>query len=308
MKILTVLLSAGFFYLIFTIVVRIRSRSKGKIKEIFHGHVYWETGDNTTNNTSGNNLRSISEVNEDITIPDMNKKPVLAPPKNIKKLPSISDYTKRKMDKWFLRMQSIGTPVPKLIDIKGGSIIDVGANVGVFSNNVRKVCKDCHIFAFEAVPDFAKYIESRNIGNIDVYPFGLSDESASADFWLSKNGNYGWNTMIPDNKYGRKNMKKVKLDFKAFDELDTDVGNLKLIKIDTEGAEYKVLKGLINVIQKYKPVVFVEFAWGNSHPNYREEIDEFDKLIEMGYTCDRDYKKVKSTTDLVFRFPNKKIQ
>lgn len=217
---------------------------------------------------------------------------------------SISDYTKTKMDKWFLRMQSIGTPVPKLMDIKGGSIIDVGANVGVFSNNVRKVCKDCHIFAFEAVPDFAKYIESRKIGKIDVYPFGLSDESASADFWLSKDGNYGWNTMIP-NKNGRKNMKKVKLKFKAFDELNIDVGNLKLIKIDTEGAEYKVLGGLRNVIQKYKPVVFVEFGFGKSHPNYREEIDEFDKLIEMGYTCDRDYKKVKGTTDLVFKFQNK---
>ena len=57
MKILTGLVSIVFIYLIFTIVVRIRSRPKRKIKEIFHGHVYWDT-DNVSkpidvNSTSG---------------------------------------------------------------------------------------------------------------------------------------------------------------------------------------------------------------------------------------------------------------
>ena len=51
MKILSGLVSVVFFYIVFTTVVRIRSRPKRKIKEIFHGHVYWETVDNTTNNT-----------------------------------------------------------------------------------------------------------------------------------------------------------------------------------------------------------------------------------------------------------------
>ena len=78
MKILIGLVSIVFIYLIFTIVVRIRSRPKRNIKEIFHGHVYWDTDNATMNtsrnnlrtmNTSRNNLRSISEVKEDIKIP-----------------------------------------------------------------------------------------------------------------------------------------------------------------------------------------------------------------------------------------------
>ena len=48
MKILIGLVSIVFIYLIFTIVVRIRSRPKRNIKEIFHGHVYWETVDNSS--------------------------------------------------------------------------------------------------------------------------------------------------------------------------------------------------------------------------------------------------------------------
>ena len=217
----------------------------------------------------------------------------------LKKEKPISQQDKNNLDNWNRAMTRIGTPLPKFEDINGGTIIDVGANVGVFSYNVRKICKDCRIMAFEAVPLFAKYIKTRNIGNIDVYPFGLSDKTGEADFWMSKDGNYGWNTMIPA-EGGRKKMKKMKMNFKVFDDLNIDVGNLKLIKIDTEGAEYKVLRGLNKVIQKYKPKLLIEFGFGKHHPAYKQVINEFDKLIDMGYTCNINYKNVRGTTDLVF--------
>ena len=61
-------------------------------------------------------------------------------------------------------------------------------------------------------------------------------------------------------------MKKMKMNFKVFDDLNIDVGNLKLINIDTEGAEYKVLRGLNKVIQKYKPKLLIEFGFGVRPP------------------------------------------
>lgn len=215
----------------------------------------------------------------------------------------ISHADKNRLNNWYRTMTRIGTPLPKYEDINGGTIIDVGANVGVFSYNVRKICKNCRIMAFEAVPLFAKYIKTRNIGNIDVYPFGLSDKTGEADFWMSKDGNYGWNTMIPK-EGGRKDMKKMKMKFKVFDDLNIDVGNLKLIKIDTEGAEYKVLRGLNKVIQKYKPKMLIEFGFGKRHPAYTQVMNEFDKLIDMGYSCNLNYKNVRGTTDLVFEKKN----
>ena len=215
----------------------------------------------------------------------------------LKKEKPISQQDKNNLDNWNRAMTRIGTPLPKFEDINGGTIIDVGANVGVFSYNVRKICKDCRIMAFEAVPLFAKYIKTRNIGNIDVYPFGLSDKTGEADFWMSKDGNYGWNTMIPA-EGGRKKMKKMKMNFKVFDDLNIDVGNLKLIKIDTEGAEYKVLRGLNKVIQKYKPKLLIEFGFGKHHPAYKQVINEFDKLIDMGYTCNINYKNVNKLENL----------
>ena len=221
----------------------------------------------------------------------------------LKKENPISQQDKNNLDNWYRKMTRIGTPLPKFEDINGGTIIDVGANVGVFSYNVRKICKDCRIMAFEAVPLFAKYIKTRKIGNIDVYPFGLSDKTGEADFWMSKDGNYGWNTMIPV-EGGRKNMKKMKMNFKVFDDLNIDVGNLKLIKIDTEGAEYKVLRGLNKIIKKHKPILFIEFGFGKHHPAYKQVINEFDKLIDMGYTCNINYKNVRGTTDLVFEKKN----
>ena len=211
------------------------------------------------------------------------------------KFPPISPTEKKQLDRWYRKMQSIGVPIPKLN--QHDSILDIGANVGVFSKTARRICPKCHIYAFEAVPLFASYIKTKNFGNIDVYPFGLSDENGKATFWMAKDGNFGWNTMIGKN---RKGMKKVKTEFKIFDDLNIDIPKLQLIKIDTEGAEYKVLRGLNNVIRKQKPTLLVEFGFGKSHPNYDDEIAEFDKLIAMGYTCDRNYRDVRGTTDLRF--------
>jgi len=211
------------------------------------------------------------------------------------KFPPISPTEKKQLDRWYKKMQSIGVPIPKLN--QHDSILDIGANVGVFSETARKICPKCHIYAFEAVPLFASYIKTKNFGNIDVYPFGLSDENGKATFWMAKDGNFGWNTMIGKN---RKGMKKVKTEFKIFDDLNIDIPKLQLIKIDTEGAEYKVLRGLNNVIRKQKPTLLVEFGFGKSHPNYDDEIAEFDKLIAMGYTCDRNYRNVRGTKDLRF--------
>ena len=72
----------------------------------------------------------------------------------LKKQTPISQQDKNNLDNWYRTMTRIGTPLPKFEDINGGTIIDVGANVGVFSYNVRKICKDCRIMAFEAVPLF----------------------------------------------------------------------------------------------------------------------------------------------------------
>ena len=215
------------------------------------------------------------------------------------KFPPISPTERNQLDRWYRQMQRIGVPIPKLNQYD--SILDIGANVGVFSKTARRICPKCHIYAFEAVPLFASYIKTKNFGNIDIYPFGLSDENGNATFWMSNDGNFGWNTMIGKD---RKNMKKVVSEFKIFDDLHIDIPKLQLIKIDTEGAEYKVLRGLNNVIRKHRPTLLVEFGFGKSHPNYEYEIAEFDKLIAMGYKCDIDYRNVQSTTDLRFIIPH----
>jgi hypothetical protein len=38
---------------------------------------------------------------------------------------------------------------------------------------------------------------------------------------------------------------------------------IDLVKIDVEGFEYRVLKGAASVIQKYKPLLYIELSDGN---------------------------------------------
>ena len=79
------------------------------------------------------------------------------------------------------------------------------------------------------------------------------------------------------------------------------------IKIDVEGAEYLVLRGMLDSLRKWAPlpVILCEVGWGSSHPKWDEELEVFRQLKEIGYTiCDlngqeMDEKSITSTTDIL---------
>ena len=58
------------------------------------------------------------------------------------------------------------------------------------------------------------------------------------------------------------------------------------IKIDVEGAEYRVLRGMLGSLARWhpKPVILCEVGWGRRHPQFAEEVAAFDDLAALGYT------------------------
>ena len=101
-------------------------------------------------------------------------------------------------------------------------------------------------------------------------------------------------------------MEKVRIKLKQFENCKPDVIPT-FIKIDVEGSEYMVLRGMLDSLKTWMPlpVILCEVGWGTSHPNWDEELKVFDELKEIGYSfCDLegveiDESSISGTTDIL---------
>lgn len=131
-----------------------------------------------------------------------------------------------------------------------GLFIDVGAHVGLWSRMALKAGFK-QIIAFEPSKDNYECLQ-KNITNKKhlLCNFGLSDKSEHVEFGNPQNDNSGANAI--------KGEGKIKL-YKFDDLMLNDfIINKILIKIDVQGYEDKVVRGMTNFIKQYKPIIIVE--------------------------------------------------
>jgi len=171
-------------------------------------------------------------------------------------------------------------------EIKEDSVIlDVGANTGTFSL-AAKLYPNTKWHSFEPDPfNFSllkENIEINGIENITLYEEALSDNVGECVLKICLT-HRGLNTI-------GKNVKRFSEDesidypvkSNTIDNLFIDT-RIDLIKIDTEGAEYDIIKGGIETIQKYKPKILLEYNPGNMS-QCGHTLEKLNSLIqEIGY-------------------------
>jgi FkbM family methyltransferase len=214
--------------------------------------------------------------------------------------------------KWFERRRDIYEdlipPAVPYVDPKG-TIIDVGANIGFFSLLLmEKVKFTGNAYLFEPVPNLAnlcKMTFKDTPYKVQVFDCALSDENGEIQFYTDREGNIGWNTLVVGETASK--MEKITVKAKTFDSLGIK-DRPSFIKVDVEGAEYKVFGGMLNSLKSWKPlpVILCEIGWGQSHPNWQQELSAFDELKKLGYdsySMDKskiDITSLKKTTDVLF--------
>jgi FkbM family methyltransferase len=189
------------------------------------------------------------------------------------------------------------------------TLFDIGANIGYFTILLAdKIAFKGSAYLFEPIPHLAdlcrKTFENSPFEST-IFALGLGDKNEEMEICLATNGNIGWNTLISE--MATPDMKKIPVKIKIFDSLGID-DKPDLIKVDVEGAEYRVFKGMMNSFLNWNPlpVILCEVGWGCCHPNWREELNVFKELEELGYTtCDIhgstiDVSKLQKTTDVLF--------
>lgn len=191
-----------------------------------------------------------------------------------------------------------------------GTILDVGANIGYFTKVLAETL-DFHGTAhlFEPIPHLAE-LARKTAATFDfdarVHEFGLSDEAAEVEIFIAASGNLGWNTMISERR--TTDMTAVNIVVKPYRDAGIDAVPC-FVKIDVEGAEYKVLGGMLDAIEGWqpRPPILCEIGWGaQGHPEWGRELEVFDRLRSLGYhAVDLSHDPVvledlAKTTDIIF--------
>ena len=143
----------------------------------------------------------------------------------------------------------------------GDTVYDIGANVGYVSLCLAKrVGNSGLVIAFEPVPRnaaaFRENIRMNHLPNVQLVESAASGGSGEAVIRIAENlatASLVWHRNNPA-------ATEVAINTVSIDELveSGDLGYPKFVKIDVEGAEGSVLKGMHRTIAAARPILFVE--------------------------------------------------
>ncbi len=155
------------------------------------------------------------------------------------------------------------------------TILDIGASLGISSMGFRKLGFKDKIYAFE--PNYYLYknylkknlrsdkniiLKNTALGNVNrtktIYmPY---HNSSCIHYFCSFDKKYLLNSIqitFP-NLFTKLKIKEKKINCRRFDDLNLNI-KPNFIKIDTEGYDEFVLKGMIKTIKKHKPILLLEY-------------------------------------------------
>ena len=164
--------------------------------------------------------------------------------------------------------------------------LDIGANIGYFAIHAAKAT-GCYTLCFEPSPRELARLH-RNISlngaiNVIVFPFGLAREEKEVGLKLWDMSNPGNNHVVRAGEEGALATRVFRLDQAITADLARRV---RLVKIDVEGYEMEVLRGMESLMGLFGDAEFVVEIFpemlrkANAHPN---DIYEFFERYGYGY-------------------------
>src|SRR6185437_3292080 len=152
---------------------------------------------------------------------------------------------------------------------EANTIIDIGANTGVFSMLACNNNPDAKIIAIEPI-DINFGILMKNIlkNKFHIHPVkaALSNVSGTAKMYMKKD-QLNYMTSVNDNRYldppqqpGTPEVVEVEVPTYTFQEIDElyNYPKIDLVKIDVEGHEVPVLENMMDRIKKDRPILLIE--------------------------------------------------
>ncbi|GAB3927732.1 FkbM family methyltransferase [Mucilaginibacter myungsuensis] len=181
--------------------------------------------------------------------------------------------------------------INKLIRVSlkpGFAALDIGANIGLQSIRMSQSCgADGKVYSFEPLQHihqkFSRNIALNNCQNIQLFPFALSDSDGETTVNIDEQT---WNQGAFSLNQESNGKSQQTITIKAGDTLSeiAALQRLDLIKIDVEGYEFQVLRGLKDTLRKHRPRIIFEYDDNYWQRTGQQMADCYPFLIETGYT------------------------
>lgn len=174
----------------------------------------------------------------------------------------------------------------KLIIPNNDCFIDVGVNVGQTLLKVKSLNRSIQYFGFEPNPNCLFYLyellRCNAFVNTTILPFALSDETGVMDLNLySDSATDSSASIVPAFRNKRSTQIKVPV-FNGAEVLQLGTHKAGIVKIDVEGGELEVIKGVMPVLRRDRPIIICEvlpvYEVSNTQRLARQE--ELESLIK----------------------------
>lgn len=146
-------------------------------------------------------------------------------------------------------------------EIKEGSIVvDIGANIGYYAlMESRLVSKKGKVYAIEPSPNnfyfLKRNISLNNYNNIETFQIGIGDKKGTAKMYISAHSNL--NSLV--SQRNREIIKTININLTTLDDFFKNKKYPDFIRMDVEGYEYNIIKGMKNTLEAKKPLeLFIE--------------------------------------------------
>jgi FkbM family methyltransferase len=142
-------------------------------------------------------------------------------------------------------------------------VVDIGANVGYYALLEAKIIGNKgKIYAIEPVPEtnelLKENVKLNNYENVEIYQQAIGDKTGVATMYVSE-----WLNRSQMKELGLKNEKvshEVNVPISTLDDFMEDKPYPDIIRMDTEGYEYNILKGMQRILETKKALsIFMEF-------------------------------------------------
>lgn len=170
----------------------------------------------------------------------------------------------------------ISTKYPKM------TAIDIGANVGDSAALIQEF-QTIPTLCVEGNPEYLKYLEenAKIIGNIEIADCFIGDDGLSVA--LDAMENYSGTTSIVNaistessSTSQMRSLQSLLVDFPRFQDS-------KLLKIDTDGLDFKIIRVCEAFIKQVNPIIYFEYDTSSIKDGCLQGLETIEFLADLGY-------------------------
>ena len=182
--------------------------------------------------------------------------------------------------------------IRRVFAIEDGDFVDVGANVGQTLLDYCAAGIKCRYIGFEPNPTaFASlhiFIRDNDLKNCVLLPIGLSDTASVLNLYSQVSHAADVNATIVADLRPRMTLDQTPIVCCRFDDLRAALGiaSIGLIKIDVEGAELAVLRGMEGTLRELRTPVLCEILYADKSADLHQYGEAVKSTIEFLHQID----------------------